>query len=75
MKREPHVRIDDHDTDVAIWLEPCEGDEAIGLCIGLGDTLTEALTDAFIALRSARDQVLDLMPQDARALLQEPAEP
>lgn len=58
---EPFVRADQRDGYVAIWLEPREGDECLGLCIGTGTDLRSALLDAEAHLAAAAKQLDHLM--------------
>jgi hypothetical protein len=60
---QPHVRWDADDQH-SLWLEPCEGDEYLGLCLGSGDTKAEAIADARRTLSEAAKQ-LDRLEREA----------
>ena len=55
---EPFVRVDDEEGGgVVLWLEPCEGDEDIGLVIGVGESAFEAIASAREALAAIARQL------------------
>lgn len=62
--RQPYVRLDADEEGTDIWLEPCEGDEAMGLCLGTGATKAKAVADARQALSDAAKQ-LDRLEREA----------
>lgn len=51
---QPFVRVTE---DHSIWLEPMEGAECIGLCLGAGSTLAESLVEARESLATAAKQL------------------
>lgn len=59
--REPFVRADQRDGYVAIWLEPREGDECLGICLGTGNDLRAALLDAEANVADVAKQLDHLM--------------
>lgn len=59
--RQPYLRLGIDADGAEVWLEPCEGDEHLGLCVGAGDTSAEALADAGRALADAQAQLDAIM--------------
>lgn len=51
---QPFIRVS---RDGCIWLEPMDGDECIGLCLGAGSTLAESLVEARESLATAAKQL------------------
>lgn len=57
---QPHVwahRDTHYIKPVALWLEPCEGDEFLGLIIGHGRDIPDAIKDAREALQRIEAQL------------------
>ena len=52
---EPYIR-DDED-DQSLWLEPCDGDVCLGLCLGTGVTQADRIAEARLALAEAARQL------------------
>jgi hypothetical protein len=49
-----HVRAEKTETrQIAIWLEPEEGDRCLGVCIAISDTMSDATIEATRVLASA----------------------
>lgn len=55
------VRVDQRHGYVAIWLEPTEGDECLGVLIGTGNDVRLALLDAEANLVEVAKQLDHLM--------------